>query len=116
VKIFATSGAEILYTRTTQLTVAFLDKLRQKYDLDQTTILVDDAHHFNAALDRLGLGFQVTRYGSQNSVERVFRKVKRRTSSFANTFSNAATAAAESWLQVFAVWYNQSQSYHDPFG
>lgn len=100
----------LFHTRTTQLTVAFLRELRRKHNLDQATVLVDDAAHLKAALARLGLRFQVTRHGNRNSVERVFREVKRRTSSFANTFSNAATATAESWLQAFAVWYNRCQS------
>ena len=100
----------LFHTRTTQLTIAFLRELADNHDLDQTTILVDDAAHLKGALERLGLRFQVCRHGNRNSVERVFREVKRRTSSFANTFSNAATATAESWLQAFAVWYNRCQS------
>jgi len=88
----------------------FLRELADKHDLDQTTFLVDDAAHLKSALTRLGLRFQVSRHGNRNAIERVFREVKRRTSSFANTFSNAATATAESWLQTFAVWYNRCQS------
>jgi len=45
----------LFHTRTTQLTVTFLRELRRKYDLDQTTVLVDDTNHLKAALDRLGL-------------------------------------------------------------
>ena len=100
----------LFHTRTTQLTVAFLRELRRKHDLDQITVFVDDAHHLKAALDRLGLRFQVVRHGNRNSTERVFREVKRRTSSFANTFSNAPTITVESWLHAFAVWYNRCQS------
>ena len=100
----------LFHTRTTQLTVAFLRELRRKHDLDQTTVLVDDAHHLKATLDRLGLRFQVVRHGNRNSIERVFREVKRRTLSFANTFSNAPTTTVESWLHAFAVWYNRCQS------
>ena len=47
----------------------------------------------------------MTRHGNRNSVERVFREVKRRTSSFSNTFSHADPTTAESWLQAFAVWW-----------
>jgi len=97
-------------TRTTQLTIGILRELAEKNDLEQTTVLVDDAAHLKGALARLVLRFQVRRHGNRNSVERVFREVKRRTSSFANTFSNAATTTAESWLQAFAVWYNRCQS------
>ncbi len=100
----------LFQTRTTQLTIGFLRELGEKHDLEEATVLVDDAHHLTGALDRLGLSFRVTRHGDRNAVERVFREVKRRTSSFSNTFSHAATATAESWLQAFAVWHNRCQS------
>ncbi|NHX37174.1 IS6 family transposase, partial [Halolamina sp. R1-12] len=35
-----------------------------------------------------------------------FREVKRRTSSFSNSFSNVQPTTAETWLQAFAVWWN----------
>jgi putative transposase len=47
------------------------------------------------------------RHGNRNKAERVFRKVKRRTSSFSNTFSHVDPPTAESWLQAFAVWWNR---------
>jgi len=97
----------LFQTRTTQLTVLFLRELREKLQIRNTTILVDNAHHLTAALDRLGLRFQMVRHGNRNAVERLFREVKRRTSSFSNTFSNASLPTAESWLQAFAVWWNQ---------
>ncbi|PSP86774.1 IS6 family transposase, partial [Halobacteriales archaeon QS_4_69_34] len=56
------------------------------------------------------LRFRVCRRGNRNSIERVFREVKRRTSSFSDTFNNATTTTAESWLQAFALWYNRCQS------
>jgi len=93
-------------TRTTQLTVHLLRELKQKVPVTQATILVDDAHHLKAALSRLGFRFQIRRHGNRNAVERVFRKVKRRTSSFSNTFSHVEPTTAESWLQAFAVWWN----------
>jgi transposase-like protein len=97
----------LFQTRTTQLTVLFLRELREKQHLEYVTVLVDNAHHLTAALDRLGHRFQVVRHGNRNAVERVFHEVKRRTSSFSNTFSNASLPTAESWLQAFAVWWNQ---------
>jgi len=100
----------LFHTRTTQLTMVFLRELGDGYDLDDVAFLVDDAQHLKTALDRLGHRFQVVRHGNRNAVERVFREVKRRTSSFSNTFSHAATSTAESWLQAFAVWYNRCQS------
>ncbi|MBB6645654.1 IS6 family transposase, partial [Halobellus sp. MBLA0160] len=37
-------------------------------------------------------------------------EVKRRTSSFSNTFSHVEPTTAESWLQALAVWWNRCQS------
>jgi len=97
----------LFQTRTTQLTVLFLRELRDKQQVEQATFLVDGAHYLKAALERLGLRFQISRHGNRNSIERVFREVKRRTSSFSNTFSNVEPPTAESWLQAFAVWWNR---------
>lgn len=85
----------------------FLRELQQKSSVDQATFLVDAALHLKDALTRLGLRFQVRRHGNRNAIERVFREVKRRTSSFSNTFSHVKLPTAESWLQTFAVWWNQ---------
>jgi putative transposase len=97
----------LFQTRTTQLTVLFLCELREKQQVSDVTLLVDDAHHLKNALDRLGLRFRYERRGNRNVIERVDREVKRRTSSFSNTFSNAQVPTAESWLKVFAVWWNR---------
>ncbi|MFA1610788.1 IS6 family transposase [Halobellus rubicundus] len=100
----------LFQTRTTQLTLLFFCELRDKQQVEQATFLVDGAHHLKAALERLGLRFQMRRHRNRNAVERVFREVKRRTSSFSNTFSNVEPPTAESWLQAFAVWCNQCQT------
>jgi putative transposase len=97
-------------TRTTQLTVLFLRELREKQHVDDATFLVDAAPHLTAALDRPGLRFRIRRHGNRNSVERVSREVKRRTSSFSSTFSNARAKTAESWLQALARWWNRCLS------
>jgi len=102
--------ARLFQTRTTQLTVLFLRELREQQQVEKATFLVDGATHLASALGRLGLRFQTVRHGNRNSVERVFREVKRRTSSFSNTFSNASLSSAESWLQTFAVWWNRCQT------
>ena len=94
-------------TRTTELTVLFLRELKRKQSVEQATFLIDNAQHLKTALARLGLRFRMTHHGNRNSVERVFREVKRRTSSFSNTFSHADPTTAESWLQAFAVWWNR---------
>jgi putative transposase len=100
----------LFQTLTTQLTLLFFRELREKQQVEQATFLVDGAQHLPTALARLGLRFQYVRHGNRNSVERVFREVKRRTSSFANAFRNAKLETAESWLQAFAVWHNSCQT------
>jgi len=97
----------LFQTRTTQLTVLFLRELREKRQVEQATFLVDGAHYLKAALERFGLRFQISRHGNRNAVERVFREVTRRISSFLNTFSNVEPPTAESWPQAFAVWWNR---------
>ena len=93
-------------TTTTALTQQFLRELRQKHDVSDAVFLVDYAKHLAAALRRAGLRFQTIRHGNRNAVERVFREVKRRTSSFSNSFSHVQPTTAETWLRAFAVWWN----------
>ncbi len=56
---------------------------------------------------RHGLDFRYERDGNRNSVERIFREVKRRTFSFSNCFSNAERDTVDDWLQSFAFAWNQ---------
>jgi len=95
-------------TTTTALTEIFLKELRQKHDVETAVFLVDGAKHLQAALQRAGLRFQTERHGNRNAVERIFREVKRRTSSFSNCFSHVEPKTAENWLQSFARWHNAS--------
>ena len=97
-------------TYTTSLTQIFLQELREKHDVEGSLFLVDGATHLQTALDRAGLRFQCERHGNRNSAERVFREIKRRTSSFSNCFSHVQPATAETWLQAFAVWHNSCQT------
>ena len=94
--------------RKTQLTVLFLQELQQIASVAHAAILVDNAHHLKPGLSRLGLRFQMCRHGNRSAVERVFKEVKRRTSSLSNTFSHAQPTTAERWLQAFAVWWNHA--------
>jgi putative transposase len=93
-------------TYTTGLTEIFLHELREKHDVDDAVFLVDDADWLQTALQRHGLDFRYELHGNRNSIERVFREVKRRTSSFSNCFSHVEPETAETWLQAFAVWHN----------
>jgi putative transposase len=93
-------------TTTTALTEIFLRELRQKHDVESAEFLVDGAQHLQTALARAGLRFQTTRHGNRNAIERIFRELKRRTSSFSHCFSHAEPQTAENWLQAFAAWFN----------
>ncbi|QLH78447.1 IS6 family transposase [Halosimplex rubrum] len=93
-------------TTTTSLTEIFLRELQQKHDVEAAVFLVDGAQHLQTALQRAGLRFQMRRHGNRNAVERIFRELKRRTSSFSNCFSHVEPETAESWLQTFARWHN----------
>ena len=93
-------------TTTTALTEMFLRELRQKHDVESAEFLVDGAQHLQTALARAGLRFQTTRHGNRNAIERIFRELKRRTSSFSNCFSHVEPQTAENWLQAFAAWFN----------
>jgi putative transposase len=90
-------------TTTTALTQRFLRELTEKHDVETAVFLVDYAQHLAAGLRRAGLRFQTVRHGNRNAVERVFREIKQRTSSFINSFSHVDPATAETWLQAFAA-------------
>jgi putative transposase len=97
---------QLFSTTTKALTEIFLRELRQKHDVENAVFLVDGAQHLQTALQRAGLRFQMRRHGNRNAVERIFRELKRRTSSFSNCFSHVEPETAESWLQTFARWHN----------
>ena len=78
----------------------------EKHGVPDAVFLVDYAQHLAAALRQAGLRFQTLRQGNRNAVERIFREIKRRTSSFSNSFSYVQPTTAEARLQAFAVWWN----------
>ena len=93
-------------TTTTALTEMFLRELRDKHEVESAVFLVDGAQHLQTALARAGLRFQTERHGNRNAIERIFRELKRRTSSFSNCFSHVEPQTAKTWLQAFAAWLN----------
>ena len=93
-------------TTTTALTEIFLNELREKHNIESAVFLVDGAKHLQTGLQRAGLRFQTERRGNRNAIERIFREVKRRTSSFSNCFSHVEPETAENWSQSFARWHN----------
>jgi len=97
-------------TYTSALTEIFLSELREKHNVESAVFLIDDAKWLQTALDRHGLDCRYELHGNRNAVERLFREVKRRTSSFSNTFRNTEPTTAESWLQALAVCWNRCLS------
>jgi putative transposase len=57
--------------------VLFLRALRDKQQVEQATFLVGGTHHLKAALERLGLRFQMRHHGKRNAIERISREIKR---------------------------------------
>jgi len=78
----------------------------EKHGVRDAVFLVDDADDLIGGLRQEGLSYRVQLHGFRNQVERVFREVQRRTSSFSNCFSHVDPATAETWLQAHAVWWN----------
>jgi len=74
---------------------AFFAELREKYHIDDTVFLIDDLHSLKHACCRHSLDFRYECHGNRNSVGRVVREIKRRTTSFSNCFSNAEAGAAD---------------------
>jgi len=94
-------------TRTKVLAHSFVRELREKHDVDDAVFLIDGATPLKDACTRHGLRFRYEKHGNRNSVERIFREIKRRTSSFSNCFSNAKAETADNWLRSFSFAWNQ---------
>ncbi|QKY19722.1 IS6 family transposase [Halolamina sp. CBA1230] len=94
-------------TRNQAITEIFLAELRDKHLVDDALFLVDSAAWLKAALHRHGLDYRYEKHGNRNSVERVFRELKRRTNQFSNCFSHAEPNTVENWFQAFAFAWNQ---------
>ena len=78
---------ELLHTKlesTTNKVLAhsFLTELSEKHGVSDAVFLVDGSHSLQDACHRHGFDFRYEKHGNRNSVERVFRDIKRRTTSF----------------------------------
>jgi len=103
---------ELLHTAlgpTTNKGIAhrFFAELREKHDVDNAVFLIDGSHSLKDACRRHSLDLRYERHGNRNSVERVFREIKRRTTSFSNCFSNAEAETVDDWLRSFSFAWNQ---------
>jgi transposase-like protein len=94
-------------TKTNVIADQFFAELRDKHNVDDAICLVDGAVPLQRACRKHDLDFRYERHGNRNSVERVFREVKRRTTSYSNYFSNAKAETADEWLRSFAFAWNQ---------
>jgi len=70
--------------RTNVIAHSFFTELREKHDVEDAVFLIDGATLLKEACHRHGLDFRYEKHGNRNSIERVFREVKRRTTSFSN--------------------------------
>jgi len=95
-------------TYTIPIAREFLTDLAEKHDVSDAVFLVDDADDLIGALRQENYSYRVQQHGFRNSVERVFREIQRRTSSFSTCFSHVDPATAETWLQAHAVWWNHA--------
>jgi transposase-like protein len=98
---------KLVPTRNTILARSFFSELCEKHDVEDATFLVDGAQPLQTSCARLGLDFRYERHGNRNSVERVFREVKRRTTSFSNCSSHADAKTVDKWLRSFAFAWNR---------
>ncbi|ELZ41971.1 IS240-type transposase (ISH102) [Halorubrum californiense DSM 19288] len=66
-------------TRTNVIADQFFAEIREKHDVDDAIFLVGGAVPLHRACEKHGLDFRYERHGNRNSVERIFRSIKRRT-------------------------------------
>jgi putative transposase len=93
-------------TRNHYTAKAFFHELVEKHDIDDSLFLVDGHASLHDACRYYSLRFRIAKHGNRNSVERVFREVKRRTQAFSNSFSNAHIQTADDWLKSFSFAWN----------
>jgi putative transposase len=93
--------------RNQVITEIFLVELREKHLVNDTVVLVDSAPWLQAALHRHGFDYRYEKHGNRNSIERLFRELKRGTNQFLNCFSHAEANTVENWLQAIAFAWNQ---------
>jgi len=89
------------------LSEIFFGELREKHDVEDAVFPVDGAPWLQEALRRHGLRFQHVTHGNRNTVERLYKEIKRRTNQFANHFRHVDPATAETWLLAQAFCQNQ---------
>jgi len=94
-------------TRNNVIANQFFAELREKHDVDDAIFLVDGGVPLHRACEKHDLDFRYDRHGNRNSIERVFREIKRRTTRFLNCFNNTEAETTNEWLRSFAFAWNQ---------
>jgi putative transposase len=84
------------------ITHAFFTEFCEKHDVENAVFLIDGSHSLKDACRRHGLDFKYEKHGNRNSVERVVREIKRRTTIFSNYFRNAVADTADKWFRGFS--------------
>jgi putative transposase len=84
----------LFQTYTIPIAREFLTELAEKHDIEDALFLVDDADDLIGGLRSENYSYRVE-HGFRNSVERIFTKVQRRTSSFSNCFGHIDPPTAE---------------------
>jgi len=90
-------------TRNNTLADQFFVDLCEKHDVDGAIILLDGTAALQRACRKHDLDFRYERHGNRNSVERVFREIKRGTI----CSSNAKAEIANEWLRSAAFARNR---------
>ena len=78
-----------------------MNELHRRYQLNTIEFLVDNAAISDQFSLKTAIDFRI-RHGNRNAIERIFREIERRTSSFANSFSNVALETVQEWLEALA--------------
>ena len=97
---------DVFSRRGTDPAAAFLSRLEEKHDLDETAFLVD-AGGYLTALARHELSGQLN-YSDRNHVEKWFQTVSMRIDRF-HSFWRGSPASAKRWLRRFRRHYNHDR-------
>jgi putative transposase len=95
---------EVFSRHSTDPAAAFLHRLTEKHDLEETTFLVD-GYGYSTALARLGLSGRRD-YTDRNHIERWFQTFKVRTDRFHTSWVGSRQAVRE-WCRQFRRYYNR---------
>ncbi len=97
---------DVFSRRGTDPAAAFLSRLEEKHDLDETEFLVD-AGGYLTALARRKLSGQLD-YSERNHIEKWFQTVSMRIDRF-HSFWRGSPASARRWLRRFRHHYNHDR-------